>query len=248
MSTPDAPPDPTLSLLCVTRADDCVLPLLANLESIAASLECELVVIADSLPALDKLLLSRIATADRNRVYHLDCHGYIECVLDRAIDLCRGDYILRLDDDESISDGMHSWLLDRRYLTAPHWRFRRAYLWGRAATDAAPSTISSVSPVHTFIANPPLWPDYQTRLSTRAMSGGRHAIHAGSPYGPGELAPGVILHHKLLVKTLEEREAIGARYEAIQAGAGDAVRAYSVPELVIGVENFELRQIVERRE
>jgi hypothetical protein len=82
------------------------------------------------------------------------------------------------------------------------------------------------------ITTPPLWPDHQTRLSTREKSFGRNHIHCGSPFGGGELAPYPILHHKFVIKSLEERQEIVRRYDEIQPGAGGGFWQFSVPERI----------------
>src|SRR5690606_10758983 len=83
---------------------------------------------------------------------------------------------------------------------------------------------------HSYIVNPPLWPDLQTRLSVKAKSGGRTRVHAGSPFGTGTVAPCVLEHHKFLVRPRGEREALVERYERIERGAGLGYSMFSVPE------------------
>jgi hypothetical protein len=142
--------------------------------------------------------------------------GYLESVLDEALAETSGEYVLRLDDDEKCNHRMIQWLLTYGYVRHPHWKFSRAHLWTR----------------DTVLVSPQLWPDHQTRLSVRAMAGGRHGIHAGSPYGGGELAPVLIEHHKFLVRNRQEREAQADRYDAIAPGAGRLgnMAMFQVPE------------------
>lgn len=141
--------------------------------------------------------------------------GYLESVLDDLVDRCPDGYILRLDDDERLNGDALEWVKAGGYRTADHWAFRRANLWPNAGHH---------------ILNPPLWPDLQTRLSVKAKSGGRTRVHVGSPYGTGEIAPGLIEHHKFLVRSTSEREALVERYEMIQPGAGREYRMFSLPE------------------
>ena len=147
----------------------------------------------------------------------VDVHssGYIESVLDEALGFCTGDYVLRLDDDERCSPAMVDWLASGKWASRPSWKFCRQHLWGDERH---------------FIITPQLWPDHQSRLAHRSLSGGRITIHAGSPHGGGELAPCAMVHAKFLVKSLEERRAIVRRYDAIQPGAGTNFAAFSVPE------------------
>ncbi len=75
-----------------------------------------------------------------------------------------------------------------------------------------------------------LWPDHQTRLSTRAKASGRNWIHCGSPFGGGELAPVAIEHHKFMLFSVAERRAQSKRYDSIAPGAGENMKAFQVPE------------------
>lgn len=189
----------SLSILCVTRGEPFALAFLRDTEKVAGHLFAEFVPVADGEAA------SR-ALADCGHVpYCVDSAGYIESVLDEAVGFCRGDYVLRLDDDERISPAMVRWLGTRAYLGADHWAFPRANLWGDA---------------NSVLVNPPLWPDLQTRLSVKAKAGGRHGVHDGSPFGTGRIAPAVIEHHKYLVKDRAQREAQARAYDAARPGAG----------------------------
>lgn len=142
--------------------------------------------------------------------------GYLESVLDEAVEMCRGDYVLRLDDDEMPSAAMAQWLIDEKYLETQSWAFHRANLWGSEET---------------YITNHPLWPDIQTRLAIKEKSGGRKEIHIGSPH-PGRNAPCMIEHHKFLIKNYAERKRIAEGYEKIKTGAGlsDTYKPFSLPE------------------
>ena len=200
----------TLSILCVTRAEPHAIRFLREMTALGAQINAEVVFAADGAEAM-RALWDEINW----RVYAVKSRGYIESVLDEAVGFCRGDYILRLDDDERCSPAMVRWLEARSYVAADHWKFPRANLWPTAEHVAL---------------TPQLWPDHQTRLSVRAKAGGRSTIHAGSPFGGGEEAPCVIEHHKFLVKPLEERRAIVARYDRIAANMGTAFLAFSCPE------------------
>ena len=145
--------------------------------------------------------------------------SYVESYLDKALQECSRGYILRIDDDESLSTALVGWLLLGRFRKHPHWKFPRMHLWADRATTG-----------YEYLDHPRLFPDHQTRCSIHLMSGGRRAIHAGSPFGGGELAPCAILHHKFQVKTRDERRAIWERYERLQPGAGLPMRIFSEPE------------------
>lgn len=141
--------------------------------------------------------------------------GCIENVLDEAVAACPDGMILRLDDDERMSLEMRDWLEDGDWQEHDHWAFPRHNLWPDE---------------HSHITSHGLYPDLQTRLSVKAKSGGRHTVHQGSPYGTGEVAPCAIEHWKFLVRPIEERRELVARYESLQPGAGHRFSQFSVPE------------------
>lgn len=209
---------PTLSILCVTKAEPAVLPFLNRLAEDCHNLGAEWVLVADGSQAF-KTLSGEKVFGHGGILARVQSSGFIESVLDDALSQTSGDYILRIDDDEAISHLMFKWLLNSEYADAPHWKFPRAHMWHDG----------------TFLSNLPLWPDHQTRLSVRAMSSGRGLIHCGSPFGGGELAPVYLEHHKFLAKPLPDRQAIVRRYDSIQQGAGQNFAAFSVPELVFPV-------------
>jgi hypothetical protein len=204
--------EPELTILVVTQAEPCVMPLLWQLKAAAVYLEAEFVAAADGEAARDALLPLAREPAQLGLVRS---QGYLESVLDAALGFCRGRYVLRLDDDEALPGDALRWLRSGAFRAAPSWKFPRVHLW----QDSSHA-----------LATPHLWPDFQTRLSLRAQAGGRQAIHAGSPFGGGAEAPCVIEHHKFLVRSLEARRAIVRRYDGVQPGAGSSFRAFSCPE------------------
>lgn len=199
----------TLTLLTVTRAEPYALPFIAELEDVAGILDAELVIAADGPEAVRRL------DQYHDNITLVRSDGYLESVLDRAVARCRDGYILRLDDDERLDDLALMWLHEREYEEADHWAFQRLNLWPDEAS---------------YITNLGMFPDPQTRLSVKAKSGGRHQIHDGSPYGTGRMAHGFIEHHKFLVRSQAEREAVVLGYERIQGGAGSLFMQYSLPE------------------
>lgn len=142
--------------------------------------------------------------------------SHIENVLDAAIAQCPDGYILRLDDDETISPAMYHWLRRGMYRSADHWAFPRVHLWSIKGD---------------CIVTPPLWPDLQTRLSVKEKSGGRTRVHQGSPFGTGRIAPCAIEHHKFVVRTIGSRRRLADHYASLDPAAGsDHYRIFSVPE------------------
>lgn len=223
---------PDLSILCVTRAEECVRPLLTTLSLASRLIGAELVLVADGQEAFDALAQMQgprksVGMSGEDVIIKTETKGYIESVLDACINLTTGRYVFRIDDDESIPPPLVEWLRAGAYKESEHWKFNRAHLIRGEGVPCYPNI-----PENRIVTSPPLWPDYQTRLSTRDKSFGRTHIHCGSPHGGGELAPYPIIHHKFVIKSREEREEIMKRYESVQPGAGSGFRHFSVPELV----------------
>jgi len=197
-----------LSIVCVTRAEPAVLPLLRGMRALANELSAELVVGLDNW---DKMALPGDAWPDV--LLRVRANGYQETVQDLVIGKACGAYVLLLDDDEELSPRAAAWLRSGGYLEHDHWCFARAWLWGD---------------YRHYLSGAPHWPDHQTRLSVAAKAQGHRGLHPVGPYGPGAAAPGAILHHKLLLRSRAEREEQCRHYDAIQPGAG--MRAFYLPE------------------
>lgn len=218
---------PDISILCVTRAEKCALPLLRLLPLVARLTGAELILAADGQGAFDTLSQQDVGHGRYDRLYRVESRGYIESVLDACVNLTTGRYVFRIDDDETLSSPLVEWLREGAYKESDHWKFNRAHLIRGKGIPCYPNI-----PENRFITSPPLWPDHQTRLSVRDKSFGRTHIHCGSPHGGGDLCPYPIIHHKFVIKSREEREEILKRYESIQPGAGSGFRYFSVPELI----------------
>jgi hypothetical protein len=193
-----------LSILCVSDCKPRALPFIENLRALAGRLDAEFVLVQDGK----------------------DVHsaGYLESVLDEAIAMTYGDYILRVDDDEKVSPVMERWLATKEYEMSDHWSFSRVHFWGDEKT---------------VILAKYYFPDVQTRLSVRAKAGHRKEIHAGSPWGFGTIAPAALEHHVYLVKTYEERLATAKKYISVKFGAdGGAVRASAIEDEITGDVQF----------
>lgn len=202
-----------LSILCVTQAAPSVRHLLFEMEHLANQLAAEMVFVADGQGALRWLERTSVTA----KIVPVTSLGYLESALEHGVMSCSRDYVLRLDDDEKCSAAMETWLSDRSFHAADHWKFPRVHLW---------------RDTRTALVAPPLFPDHQTRLSIREKSGGRHGIHAPSPFGGGEEAPVAIEHHKFLVKSRADRELTARKWHR-----GD-MTAFSLPETVL--RNVEL--------
>lgn len=209
----------SLSVLCVTKVEPYSYPFLERLAFLADVCGAELVLMLDG-PDAERRLQKRPSVLYRAWCEVTTSKGFIESVLDQAVAACSGDYILRLDDDEQVSPAMIEWLQRQMYFAADHWKFPRMHMWHGG-----------------YIVNPPLWPDHQTRLSVKSKSGGRHTIHAGSPFGGGELAPVAIEHYKFLVKSYDERKAIAELYDRVHPGYGTGgMLPFSLPEDALTIE------------
>lgn len=220
---------PKISILAVTRGEAHTPRFLHHFLTLASALDGEMVLGCDGPRASEIMntVVSLVSPSVRPaKVHTIDVRPnqpIIEAVLHQVVAACTAPYVLRLDDDETLNPSAIEWLVSGAYERRDVWKFNRAHLWGDEGT---------------YLEAPQLWPDHQTRLSTREKAGGRHWIHAGSPFGGGDLAPEAcaILHHKFLVRTREAREDIGRRYDGVQHGAGIAggMRAFQLPEDVFG--------------
>jgi predicted O-methyltransferase YrrM len=202
-----------LTLLCVTKSEDYSTPFLEHFRDVAKTLDAKYMFAIDDAEAYNR---GRQIKSPDGLWVPVKSHGFIESVLDEALSYCDSRYIFRIDDDEKFSPSLIEWLKTGAYTAADHWKFPRVHLWGDTEH---------------FINAAPLYPDHQTRLSIREKSGGRTTVHAGSPYGGGQLCPHPIEHHKFLVKSRVDRMGIAMQYEVIQPGAGSgSMHAFNTPE------------------
>ena len=206
-----------LSVCCLTRGPSRrVARQLALVREIAA----EIVVAVDD--RLEHELLGPLAeVADELVLY-----PYADPV-DRPVgwvhDLCRGDWILWLDDDEIVSRRLLEELppLVRASDVTHYWLTRR-WLWGEAGT---------------MLDQAPWFPDYQLRLVRNDPAllwfpGVTHwPIEA---VGPHRYVEAPLYHTDLLLKPLPERREKSSRYERLLPGkrvAGLPLNhAYYLPE------------------
>lgn len=214
----------SLSILCITKCEPHAERFIMAMRDVAVDCNAEVVIGFDYTGG--PWPMKATSATGRMRCFQICSDGHIESVLDQMIAVCSGDYVLRLDDDERVTVGMAEWLRTRQYQTGEHWALPRMNLWGDERH---------------YIANPPLWPDLQTRLSVKAKAGGRAGVHDGSPFGTGTVAPVAMEHHKFLIRSRDEREAQAAHYESLRPGAGSGhYLAFSVPEAVF--PEFDLRE------
>ena len=214
----------SLSLLMVSKGEPHAWPFVMKLHQAAGRIpNCEVVICADGPDAYQALRNHSFA------VHPLPTtRGFVEDILDTAVSLCRGDYVLRVDDDETLSPALVEWLAAETYYESEVLRFPRVHFWGDDRT---------------VLMTKALYPDWQIRLTTFTMAGGREKRpHSTSPFGIGKPAPVVLEHHKFLVKTRAEREAVADRYEAARPGLGKGpiFQVFSLPEVVYAGEVIQL--------
>lgn len=177
----------SVSVLCVTRGEPHVGRFLHHFAFLANSLDAEFVIAADRCD---------IAMTDA-RTVPVDCSRcpVIETVLEEAVAACRGDWILRLDDDETVSLALFRELLKVDRTSCEAVAFPRAHLWGDEQT---------------MLTNEWFWPDVQMRFSKRHLAV-RRTIHEGAPKVDIVLN-GCLLHHAFLVKDRDGRREVAERY------------------------------------
>lgn len=196
----------SLTVLTVSKLDQCAIRFIKAMETLGS----QFVIAADGEQAFHSASELDVEAT----VVKVHSKGYIESVLDQALEACNGDYVLRLDDDELVSEAMANWLQNREWERRDHWEFPRIHLWGDGV-----------------LLTPQLFPDHQTRLSIKSKSGGRHGVHAGSPFGGGETAPVCIEHHKFIVKSSASRLAVAQNYDRYCSGYGTGnMKPFSLPE------------------
>lgn len=201
-----------LSIVCITEGMEKVLPLLMKMQKTAAVLGAEFLLcvdIKDGLAAYERIQhVSPLIMAVKSE-------GYLESVLNVALEAARGAWILRLDDDEEMSYALFRWLVARKYLLAERWLIPTAALWGDTGH---------------FITSSPLWPDIHLRLTTWDFPRWNTELHAASPK-MGRLAPVCILHHKYLLNSYEERRRKAQQYDSIKEDGGTGKHLpFTLPE------------------
>lgn len=204
----------SLSIVCVTNGESHVGSYVKRMRQLADNLKAEFVLGLDGQTAQTSKLREYADTAIDLPAHDVPLQ---EKVLDLAIEQCKGAYVLRLDDDEVVSQALEMWLAKKEYENGKLFAFPRVYMFNDESH---------------VLANEGIWPDLQTRLGLKPLMFGVNGIHAGNPNGTGAVIPYALEHHKLLVKSYEQRKEIADRYEAIRPGAGysDTYARYNTPE------------------
>ena len=205
-----------LSIICMTKGDDSRAGLLLWMAETAEGLGAEMVLGVEGEGKAPDFFGLPV------KVFPIQTKGYVEGALNQLASHAHGKWVLRLDDDESISPAMFDWLQKRKYLDCPAWAFPTAALWGDEEH---------------FITTPPLWPDTHVRLTSWHMSMDWPDEPHGKPkwVSQAKVAPVAIRHHKYLVKSRDERLEIAKGYETKLRGGGLGRRlAFNLPEEALG--------------
>jgi hypothetical protein len=182
-----------LSIVCVTQAAPKVRPFLEEIKQLAEDVNAELVFGAHGDAAAQFL---------RNQTAYAVEGEFLEEMLNPVLELCTGDYVLRLDDDERCSESMFKWLKAGLYVERSAWFFPRFHFWPDEQH---------------VITSQPYFPDFQARLTRKDMAQREAKIHAGLLFRSFR-APVYMEHYNQIVKTYEERRALTAKYETIRTG------------------------------
>ena len=217
--------DIPISIVCITRAEPQLLPLLEQMSQAAVEMGGEFVLGLDWEPDFEKADdIARYSALSglSSRIIFVKSKGYVESVLQYVIDKCKGEWIFRLDDDEGLTPAGWEWMKERKYEANDNWLIPTAALWG--------------DDEH-FITSPPFWADRHMRLSRWDKIGtwpdAPHA-HPGFDHSRLPTTPFAILHYKYLLRSYEERRDDAEVREALVEDAGLGKRTvYSLPEDVL---------------
>jgi hypothetical protein len=149
----------------------------------------------------------------------VDTQGLQEHMVAEVAAQCFGDWVLKLDDDETVSPAMREFLMHYDWWQAgpQAYSFPYAWLWGDEDH---------------FITSPPFWVDPHGRLMKKGlMLDWPTGVHQNNPH-TGPVIPVALCHHKFLVKTQEERREVARRYDAFMQGAGSGPHygKFTLPE------------------
>lgn len=164
----------------------------------------EIVVCIDDTTSDNSAAIARQFT---DQIHFLRTKGYIESVLGKMAALCRGKWILRIDDDETLEGQWDPAEIRARLAAADAthaWVPRR---WLSGAGDA-------------FIASAPWFPDLQLRLVRNLPEIVKCPIAIHEPLevigNSITLADGWIDHHVLVIADRQEREAKCREYQRLR--------------------------------
>ncbi len=215
----------SIAILTFTKGDAFAARFLAEQRQLADALGAEFVIAGDG--AAGAAMAERFA----DRVIPVDTIGIQESHIAWAAWQIKSDWLLKLDDDETISPAMRDWLLRREWETGTEqvYSFPYAWLWGDE---------------NHFITSAPFWPDPHARLMpTRFFRDWGREMHAPNPHGTGTVIPVAHLHHKFLVKSFAERMEVARRYDQLRPGAGTGAHhgKFTMPEYLC--QDLNVREV-----
>ncbi len=203
-----------ISLVCVTKGEPHAPYFLNEMHNFCVKHNAEFIVGGDG----DKGY--QMAQLFGDVAVQVHSEGYLESVIDEVLAKANFEWVLRLDDDETMSPAMEEWIVGRSWKDASEtiYSFPTAWLWGDR---------------NHFITVPPFVGDFHPRFTRKDSSMGVERVpHAGNIHGLGTIVPVLHLHHKFLVKDYEKRYEIACRYESLREGAGFGLhRPFTLPEL-----------------
>lgn len=203
----------SLTFVCITKGEPHAFDYLNLMRTAAILLDAKLLIASDG-HAFDAGYEHHLA----DQWIYVESKGYIESVLDEVMGHVETDYVFRIDDDEHFSYSLIKWLKEGQYTEQQIWAFPRCNMWNETH----------------FINERPLFPDQQTRLTTKQKALGwvQNTIHHGCPHGAGTVVPHAILHDKFIVKGYEQRKALADHYESIAEGGGHGAiyKPFQLPE------------------
>lgn len=204
----------SLSILVFTEGLDFAARFLADFRDLARTLGAEYVIAGDHARGYN------MARLYADVPLQVETRGLQEHKIAEAAIQCRGDWVLKLDDDETCSQAMRTFLAGYDWQTAgpQAYSFPYAWLWGDEAH---------------FITSPPFWVDPHARLMRKPlMLDWPTGVHQNNPHS-GPIIPASLCHHKFLVKGIEARREVARRYDGFMAGAGTGQHygKFTLPEV-----------------
>lgn len=212
----------SLSVLVFTEGHPFAARFLFEFGRLARDLKAQYVIAGDHEQGF------RMARRFADIAIQVETKGLQEHKITEVSGMCAGDWILKLDDDETVSPAMRDWLLAWKPGTEAAYSFPYAWLWGDEQH---------------FITAPPFWVDPHGRLMRKElMQDWPTGVHQNNPH-TGPVVPVALCHHKFLVKSMDERREVARRYDGFMqgAGTGELYGKYTLPEVYCS--EFTVREV-----
>lgn len=202
----------SLSVLCATRAEAVVRPFLAEMGPLAKACGGRFGVVLDGSESYERWKDLGLSA------HTIIAQDGVHLAMQDTVNECPTEYVLILDDDERCPQALSEWLQQRQYETADCWYISRAWLYPDRQH---------------YITSPKHYPNFTARIGRTSGVVVPTQIHAGwiAKFPETAFCPHSLEHHKLLIRTLEERQATVQRYESIKKDAG--MPGHYLPECVL---------------